>query len=60
MQKKKKMTVKLYNGNMQLSVLEINRKSAALLLKDLKYLFDSYHGKSMDVHLATELLRYGI
>ena len=54
--------MRLTNRNMQISILEINRKHINLAeLNDLSYLFDSRHLKPAYMHVATELLmiKYG-
>ena len=52
----------LNNRNMQLSILEINRKSMLTMLNKLPYLSDSRHLKSMYVHKEIKSLeiKYGL
>ena len=47
----------LNNRNIQISILEINRKSITIWLNNLPYLSDSGHLKRRDVHVALELLK---
>ena len=52
-----KITVTLNNRNMQLRVIETNRKSIITLMSKLQYLSDSRPLKGRHVHVPTELLK---
>ena len=52
-----KMTVTLNNRNIQIGIIELNRKSIITLLNKLPYLSDSMHPKTKYVDLAIKLLK---